>query len=59
MKRKKKTSQSEILRRKKQSQQDYQIYNYDKIFKEAERKRKNDLSKQYDELISQNNEMEE
>lgn len=59
MKKRKKISQSEIIRRKKQSNKDYQIYNYDKIFKEAERKRKRDLYKQYDELISQNNEMEE
>ena len=59
MKKRKKISQSEIIRRKKQSNKDYQIYNYDKIFKDAERKRKRDLYKQYDELISQNNEMEE
>lgn len=59
MKKRKKISQSEIIRRKKQSNKDYQIYNYDKIFKEAERKRKRDLYRQYDELISQNNEMEE
>lgn len=59
MKKRKKISQSEIIRRKKQSNKDYQIYNYDKIFKEAERKRKRDLYKQYDELISHNNEMEE
>ena len=50
MAKKKKISQSEILRRKKQSNKDYQIYNYNKIFKDAERKRKHDLLKQYKEL---------
>lgn len=50
MSKKKKVSQSEILRRKKQSNRDYQIYNYDKIFKDAERKRKKDLIKQYNDF---------
>lgn len=52
MKKRKKVSQSEILRRKKQSNIDYQIRNYDKIFREAERKRKEDMQKQYNEIIS-------
>ena len=50
MAKKKKVSQSEILRRKKQSNIDYQIYNHDKIFKDAERKRKQDLIRQYNEF---------
>lgn len=50
MKKRKKVSASEIARRKRQSNHDYQIYNYDKILKDAERKRKENLLKQYDEL---------
>ncbi len=45
-KRNKRVSQSELLRRQKQSKRDYQINNIDKIYKEEERKRKDWIEKQ-------------
>ncbi len=49
MKRKKKISNSELLRRQKQSKRDYQINNIDKIYRDEERKRKEWFNKQFNE----------
>ncbi len=49
MKRKKRISNSELLRRQKQSKRDYQINNIDKIYRDEERKRKEWFNKQFNE----------
>lgn len=49
MKKKKKISNSELLRRQKQSKRDYQINNIDKIYRDEERKRKEWFNKQFNE----------
>lgn len=49
MKKKKKISNSELLRRQKQSKRDYQINNIDKIYRDEERKRKKWFNKQFNE----------